>query len=652
MTLQEPVAPVATTAPTSQEDQSALAAFLAADPAFKGIGPGYARRLAERFADDLAEALNRCDPAVADVLGDALAEQTCAAFREKRSELAVLAWVERKGLISTIGTATAIRIAQCWGSAGIKALDRNPYLLLAFLPWKVVDAAGCALGISENDPRRLAAAAEAVLYQRIDQNHTWTSLETLEAGVARILHGKDAHRARLDLPLIVDACVASGGAVRRAGGLQPVGAAAMEEFLSTRLSELGRATIAGDLVTRPIPDQELGDAIDTFDRSQPFQMTERQSEAVRLAFRLRFMVLAGYAGSGKTASLKGICEVAERFQRNVHLMALSGRAAQRISESTGRPAMTIARFLTSFVDHASRPLGPDAMVVIDEASMLDLPTLWRIVRKLGDASLVLVGDPAQLPPIGFGLTFHLLVDDPETPKVILDRVLRQSAETGIPVVAEAIRHGDMPEFATFQGRRLGVSFVECQADDTFATLCRIGATLRKDGMRPGEAQIISPVKRGPGGIDAINQAFHERRMSTGDGGPIRFPGRSDIAAGDPIIWTENQWDRGLTNGSMGRLLEVHRDGGVALIDGVEHALTRKDAAYLAPAYAISVHKAQGSQWPIVILSVFRSRLLDRSLLYTAVTRASEQVILVGSREDFRTGISLVSASARDVGWSR
>ena len=118
------------------------------------------------------------------------------------------------------------------------------------------------------------------------------------------------------------------------------------------------------------------------------------------------------------------------------------------------------------------------------------------------------------------------------------------------------------------------------------------------------------------------------------------------------MWTENQWERGLTNGSMGRLIHLRKSGGVALIDGVEHALTRGDGTCLVPAYAISTHKSQGSQWPIVLLSVFRSRLLDRSLLYTAITRASEQVILVGSRDDLQSGLDIVSADQRDVGWRR
>ena len=629
-----------------------LAEFLARDPAFRDIGPSRARDLEGAFGDGLAAALLSCDPSVAFVLGDALAERTCAAFIAKKAEWDLLHWAEDRGIHGRVPTRLLQRIARCWQNEGPGPIDDNPYVLLAFLPWSTVDELARTLGVSADDPRRVAGAMEAVLYQRLDENHTWTARTMVVDRASALLGASLPQRETAKAATMVRTVVEHRGAVEVADGLQPIGAAAMEAFLGARLPQLGEQPPVTDLVTSHVSPQDLDMALDRFDADQPFRLTSRQRAAARLAFASRFALLAGYAGSGKTASLRAVCDVAERHGRTVHLMALSGRAAQRMSQSTGRPAMTIARFLLNVVDPGSPPLGPDAMVIVDEASMLDLPTLWRIVRRLGDASLLLVGDPGQLPPIGFGLTFHHLIQRPDIPKVILDRVLRQSAASGIPAVAEAVRLGRVPSLPTFHGLVQGVSFVPCAPQDAFATIMAIGKRLRRDGMVQGDAQILCPIKGGPAGLVALNRGFHEHRVARSRNALPRFPGRPDLAEGTPILWTKNVWERGLVNGSMGRLVSVDAHGADAILDGDTHRLHPEDRTRLAPAYAISTHKAQGSQWPVVILSVFRSRLLDRSLLYTGITRASEQVVLVGSEKDFAMGVERVGADERQVGWTK
>ncbi|NSY41540.1 ATP-dependent RecD-like DNA helicase [Leisingera sp. ANG59] len=371
-------------------------------------------------------------------------------------------------------------------------------------------------------------------------------------------------------------------------------------------------------------------------------------KAIIAAFEHRLTVLAGYAGSGKTTSLKGVCDVAERFNRRPILMALSGRAAQRMSESTGRRAMTVARYLAGVKDGSVAP-GPDTILIVDEASMIDLPMLWRIVRSLGDASLMLVGDPAQLPPIGFGLTFHVLADDDTTPKTVLDRVMRQSAESGIPAVAEAIRSGACPALARFDGKADGVSFIACDAEAAFDEIHKIGARLRVDGVARDDMQIVAPVKAGVAGIEAINRRFHNLRVEARRNAARFFPGRSGVAEGDPIIWTRNDYERGLMNGSLGRIETVDGNDVRAVIDGARVALGPLDGEMIDLSYAISVHKSQGSQWPVVIVPLFRSRILDRTLVYTAVTRAASQVVLVGDRDAFERAIkSPPNALLREV----
>ena len=618
----------------------ALATYLAEDRDFRGIGPAKAAALAAAFGDQLSDALARKRPGVIAILGDEAATNAFATYELKSPEIALLDWLEGRGVASAVGTRTAIRIARCWGHDGVDALKDNPYLLASFLPWATTDRVCRALGIEPDDPRRAAAAVEATLYRRLDRNHTWTSRASAEAGAAKLLAGVAAPDGGPAGPWAVERAVEAGGAEPFGVGIQPMGAAAMEAFLAERLSRLAAEAPVSDLAMPPLAEEAIDHAVTEYGRAQPRRLTGAQKAGITLAFRRRLTVLGGYAGSGKTTSLRGICELAERFGRDTVLLSLSGRAAQRMAQSTGRPAMTIARFLMETSGEAAVRLHTGNILVIDEASMVDLPLLWQVVRRIGDASLVLVGDPAQLPPIGFGLTFHVLIEHPAIPKTILDRVMRQSAETGIPAVAEAIRNGRCPELGRFCGLAPGVTFIDAGPGEAFDVIFDVGARLAKDGLRRGDAQIIAPVNAGPAGILAINRRFHELRVQAGNGASRRVPGRTDIAEGDPVIWTRNDYERDLMNGSTGRIVEAHRDFATVVIDGQEHRLSASDSNLIELAYAISVHKAQGSQWPVVIVPVYRSRILDRTLIYTAATRASEQVVFVGDRSVFKAGVEI------------
>ena len=605
----------------------ALAAYIAADKEFRGIGPALAARLEERYGSDLHAAFAVQDAGIVEILGPAIAEAAFAAFEVKAHETDLLDWLERQGVAEVIGVPTAIRIARCWGREGTEALIDNPYLLIAFLPWEAVEKMAATLGIEPDDPRRAVAAVEATLYARLEANDTLVSEAQVEAGVAKLLNGVAAPAGPR---AAIDAAVETGGASRLGDGVQPFGAAVMEEFIAHRIADAVASEVYHDLLVIRPGEGEIEERIAAFDRAQPYPLTDRQREAIEVALTRRVMVLAGYAGSGKTTSLRAICDIATDLGRDLQLLALSGRAAQRMAEATGRPARTIAGFLKAISDAKKTVLAPGSMVIVDEASMIDLPTLWRIMRALGDASLVLVGDPAQLPPIGFGLTFHVLCDAETVPAVVLDQVMRQKAESGIPAVAEAVRFGREPALSRFDGAAPGVFFLESTPEKVIEVITTIGKRLLATGADFGDTQIIAPVRSGPAGIDAMNRAFHRARLAASDGD--FFPGRADIAEGDPILWVRNDWDRELMNGSMGRLHSVIDGVGHATLDGKPYELTEADAEMIELAYAISVHKAQGSQWPRVIIPVFPSRLLDRTLLYTAVTRAAEQVILVGDRQ--------------------
>lgn len=607
--------------PANSAPLRVLEAWLASDPDFRGIGTARARALTEAFGLDLHRALSERDPRAIDLLGAEVALNAFEVYEWRDAEVELILFFEKVGLADQVDPRALTRISRAWGRCGAKRIIENPYLLVSILPWSDVDRVGRALGIDKEDPRRLAAAGEAALYAHLEKNHTWTSEAEAAVSAAHLLDSSPELGERA----LREACLA-GGAVPFDGGYQPPGAAEMEAVIANEIRRMAEEGPVRDLYSVSFGPDDVDLGLEAFEKGRPWALTGPQREAVRMALCSRVMMLGGYAGSGKTAVLHAICDLAESFGLQPKLMALSGRAAQRMTASTGRRATTIASFLLEVTGQPALDAG--TLVVIDEASMVDLPTFWRIVRQLGDARLVMVGDPAQLPPIGFGLVFHALIDAPCVPRVVLDQVMRQSEASGIPAVAAAIREGVMPKLPAFGGRRDGVSLVPCRPEMAIEHILSVGRTLSAEGVERGEVQIIAPMRRGPAGIDAINRALHARHVARLPG--VRcFPGRPDISEGEPIIWTKNDWDRGLMNGSMGRLLSVFPGGAVADLDGREIHLTSTDADKIDLSYAISVHKAQGSQWGRVIVSFAPSMLLDQPLLYTAITRALTQVIMIG-----------------------
>jgi exodeoxyribonuclease V alpha subunit len=328
-------------------------------------------------------------------------------------------------------------------------------------------------------------------------------------------------------------------------------------------------------------------------------------------------------------------------------MALSGRAAQRLRTATGREASTIAAFLRAaalrLVDPASEPL-----IIIDESSMLDLPLTYSLVRALpARARLLLVGDPYQLPPIGFGLIFHVLAASPSVPRVELVEVHRQAQSSGIPQIAHAVRHGVVPSLPDFVGCACGVNFIDAADDAIMDNLVRVLTEWRGCD----DVQTLGAIKRGANGIRAINATMHAYASAT----KKKLEGW-DLAEGEPIVYLVNDYEKGLWNGSLGRIDHVVSTAGkramACSLDGVEHELLEEDFQHVDLAYAITVHKAQGSQFKRVIVPVTQSRLLDRTLIYTALTRGIEQVVFIGDRNAFEGAIIATPHSQkRQVGFS-
>jgi exodeoxyribonuclease V alpha subunit len=279
--------------------------------------------------------------------------------------------------------------------------------------------------------------------------------------------------------------------------------------------------------------------------------------------------------------------------------------------------------------------------------MLDLPLMYSIVRALPVRTrLLLVGDPYQLPPIGFGLVFQVLAGSPSIPRVELVEVHRQARSSGIPQIAREIRHGIVSPLPAFAGLSPGVSFIAAGGAIVDNILAVLAAWSGCD-----DVQVLGVTKRGSSGVRNINSAVHAMASAT-----RRKLEGLDFAEGEPIIYLENDYQKELWNGSLGRIESVLNSNGrrslLCLLDGVRQEIPEEDFHRIDLAYAITVHKAQGSQFTRVIVPVVRSRLLDRTLIYTALTRGIEQVVFIGDRDAFDAAVMAPPRShERQVGFS-
>lgn len=599
--------------------------FLRDDPDFVGIGNARAGKLVKVLGKDLHSAILNQDQRLNDLLPLEVASNLCAVYRQKIDQASLALYLDKIGISKWLGRS----IARAWGPQGSQALRNNPYLLVSWLSWMKVEELGAAMDIPRSDPRRLVAAVETVLYSRLGRGHTWTPESTMKAHLKTLLGSEGL------ISTALVSAVEFRGAILIEGGFQPIGAGVMERLLSRRA--LNASQLQGDLFRVDLSRSAINSILRPIERTQGFSFTAQQRKAIVAAVNHPFCLIGGYAGSGKTSVLKGLCTVAVANGRTVHLMALAGRAAKRITEATGFPASTIYKFIK---DRRGIEFDASHMIVVDEASMIDLPDMYRIVQAAGDAQIVLTGDTAQLPPIGFGTPFNDLMRDDDIRSVTLNRVHRQSAKSGIPAIAEALREGISPSLPRFSGVGEGVTFCEAKPEEAAGTIKSIGKQFVQAGIDRDDVQIISPQKKYPGGVVHLNKYFSDLKPNR----PAML-GRPDIRVGDPVVYLTTDLGRGLRNGSLGRVLEPN----LAEFEGEEVELTRADSSKIDLAYCLTVHKSQGSQWRRIIMPIFnptKSGFIDRSMIYTAITRASAQVVLVGDFEALKIAVEGQTAANR------
>ncbi|WP_235580431.1 ATP-dependent RecD-like DNA helicase [Rhizobacter sp. Root404] len=609
-----------------------IIAFLSDNPAFEGIGTVKARRLWDTFGERLYELLDAADEgALSAALTVEIAQRLVLAW-SLQGVSRTLQWLQAQGFEARVGR----KVLTFFGGDAAQRIEEDPYRLLSFCAgWKEVDRLAVAqFGVEPDDPRRLQGAAEEACYRLFAEGHTAMLSADLLDRIGPLL-GKPPQgvRWRDQLSAVLSAGLSNGSFVKGYHGLQPLGAMVMERQIAQTVHErLARK------LTPLLPPDSVDQLIAEVRAVDGIELNDEQRAAIHAAARHEFLCITGGAGVGKTTVLRALYRLYDRAGLRVVQVALAGRAAKRMQEATGRSAATIASFLRSY-DEA--PLDGPAVLVIDEASMVDVISMSRICAGLPrHVRLVLVGDPHQLMPVGPGLVLHALSGVPGVPGIELRTVKRYGGS--IAAAATDIRAGRWPSFA--EDETAEVAFLPCAPELIGGTVVELLALDR------GNSQVLGAVRNGPAGTKNLN-ALCQERFTAGAAEVKCWNVEFDceecvgLRLGDTVLCTRNLWSLGLQNGSLGTVVEVedtpcvlHDDAGqetslglawVEWDDGQRRPLTVDMLEDIELGYAVTVHKAQGSQWKRVIVPVTGSKLLDRTLLYTALTRAQTQVLLVG-----------------------
>lgn len=606
----------------------------------RGIGPELARRLVEHFGERTLEVLEEEPGRVLEVpgVGPRKLAAVREALKEGRAQRETLVLLQGLGL----GPGLALELWNRLGSEAASLAASDPYALAGRVPrlgFRTADAMAQSQGLARDAPARIRGGLRHVLLQSVErEGHTCLLQSDLVERTARLLELPE-ERVRKEL-----AAAAGHGDVLALApelpGFEPppepriyLPAMAAEEDEAARLL-MGLAS-APRPPAPPVQGRDTG------------SLTAEQREAVGLLLREKLALLTGGPGVGKTTVLRAVVRSYAEAGFRVALASPTGRAARRLSASTGFQAHTLHRLfgLVPGVPAAGRrkELSADVLVV-DEASMIDLPLLVRVLRGLDPVTvLVLVGDPDQLPSVGPGNVLADLLGCRRFPTARLQRVFRQERGGLIVENAHRIRRGELPVTPS-RGEEADFFFVPRPDAVRGAELVlhlfleripqRFGLDPRKD------IQILSPVHRGPAGVDALNQAVQQ---ALNPGAPEIAHGRRRFLLGDRVMQVRNDHERGLVNGDLGLISGVDPRRGLVTVtfEGREVFYAGPSLEDLETAFAVTVHKAQGGEYPAVVMPLFGEHimLLKRNVLYTALTRARRLMVIVGTRKALRAAVA-------------
>ncbi|MFJ2631374.1 ATP-dependent RecD-like DNA helicase [Streptomyces sp. NPDC087422] len=630
----------------------------------KGIGPRIAERIVDHFGTGTLEIIEGEPKRLIEVpgLGPKRTKLIAAAWEEQKAIKEVMVFLQGVG----VSTSIAVRIYKGYGDASISVVKNQPYRLAAEV-WGIgfltADRIAQAVGIPHDSPERVKAGLQYALSQATDGGNCYLPEERLIADSVKLL--------QVDTGLVID-CLGElaeeEGVVRESvpspdGHEEQVKAVYLVPFHRAEISlaaQLLRLLRGPEDRLPAFRDVEWDKALAWLATRTGADLAPEQQEAVRLALTEKVAVLTGGPGCGKSFTVRSVVELARAKKAKVVLAAPTGRAAKRLAELTGAEASTVHRLLElkpggDAAYDKDRPLDAD-LVVVDEASMLDLLLANKLVKAVPPgAHLLFVGDVDQLPSVGAGEVLRdLLAADGPVPAVRLTRIFRQAQQSGVVTNAHRINSGVPP---LTQG--LPDFFLFAEEDSEEVARLTVDVVARRIPARFGldprrDVQVLAPMHRGPAGAGVLNGLLQQAVTPARPDLPERRFGGRTFRVGDKVTQIRNNYDKGANgvfNGTVGvvtgldtveQRLTVHTD------EDEEIPYDFDELDELAHAYAVTIHRSQGSEYPAVVIPVTTSAwmMLQRNLLYTAVTRAKRLVVLVGSRRAIGQAVRTVSAGKR------
>lgn len=610
-----------------------------------GIGPVTAGKIVDHFGLETLEVIENEPHRLREVPG----------IGEQRAKGIALAWEEQKQIKEimmflqshAVSTSLAVRIYKQYGQNAISVVQSNPYQLareVFGIGFRTADKIARQMGIALSAPERIQAGILHALSALSDEGHCFATRQQLLSEAIRLLEvSSEACEEQLNQLVKQNDLIAEdsvdGQLANQAIYLPPFYYS--EQGVASRLKRL-------QLTSRDRLEEfktvDWPKAFEWLAGKIPIRLTEQQQSAVKMALTSKVSVLTGGPGTGKSTITGSIIRLLQARNHTVLLAAPTGRAAKRLSEATGLEAKTIHRLLefkpgegNLFLRDKENPLDAD-LVIIDETSMVDILLMNHLLGAIESGShLLLVGDVDQLPSVGPGNVLRDLIGSEAFPVTRLDTIFRQAEDSFIIVNAHRINQGEMPLFS--RNARDFFLFQENDPEKAADWVLNLVSKRipEKFGFNPkADIQVLSPMHRGSVGVSRLNERLQEA-LNPPAAEKVEFRHGSRIfREGDRVMQIRNDYDRQVFNGDMGHILQIDLEESVVLVD-IDGRVVRADFSQLdevVHAYAVSIHKAQGSEFPVVVIPILTQHylMLQRNLLYTGVTRAQKMVVLVGSKQ--------------------
>lgn len=629
-----------TVAPT---EISGIEKFLASG-AINGIGPAMAKKIVAEFGEKTLEIIAKSPNELLKVpgIGKKTAEKISTSYLEQSELTEIMVWLENHGISNTY----AGKIFAKYGSFAIDIMEKDIYRLfqdIEGIGFLTADKLAFNLGIQREDKRRIISGIDYALMQLCNNGHCCIPEMALVDKTAKILQVNNQIIFTI-LKELIDISSLNTEVVGGETLIYPPYLYYAEKKVATRLLQLQQAT-------EPLSEDNLSLFIKVWEKDNQIQLAQKQKEAIKACLHHGVLVLTGGPGTGKTTVIKGILSILKAQGLKIRLAAPTGRAAKRLSETTGQKALTIHRLLEAnnlaqddnlqlgFSKDIDDQLDAD-VIILDEVSMVDIVLMHHFLNAVPDGCrIILVGDTDQLPAVGPGSVLKDIIRSQKVPAIRLDEIFRQAQTSMIIQNAHIINAGRLPDL-----RKQYSDFVFYELNDDTSITQKILDLCTKDLPHEGfdvlkDVQILSPMHRFLCGVENLNLMLQEQLNPKKNQDELKYSSQT-FRVGDKVMHIRNNYQKNVFNGDIGFIQDVNNKK--LTVDYFDHIVTyeKNELNELTLAYASSVHKSQGSEYKVVIIPLSTSHyiMLQRNLLYTAITRAKQKVIIIGSKKALMTAI--------------